>query len=250
MQESAVLQINHPASGNIPQPTLSVLIPVYNERNTIEELLRRVKAAPVDKEILIVDDGSTDGTREFLLSINGRDLECQVIFHDHNQGKGAAIRTAIGAARGRICIVQDADLEYDPQDYPALIEPIVSGQTDVVYGSRPLHKDNHYPIDRFRLGSLLLTMMTNALFLCWITDEPTCYKVFKTDLLQSIPLQCRGFEFCPEITAKVLRRRHRIVEVPVRYQKRSVAQGKKIRFKDALIGAWTLLRFRFNRGGN
>ncbi len=220
-------------------------MPVYNERATVAEILRRVRAVPLPLEVVVVDDGSTDGTREILAGLAAEDPAVRVIFHERNQGKGAAIRTAIRHARGEICIVQDADLEYDPGDYPTLIAPIREGRTQVVYGSRPLHPENHYPLDRFRLGSLALTLAANFLYFCWITDEPTCYKVFQTGLLQSIPLRCTGFEFCPEITAKVRKRGCRIVEVPIRYHKRSVAEGKKIRFRDACIGLWTLIKYRF-----
>ncbi len=226
-------------------PLLSVLIPVYNEKETIREILDRVKASPVDKEIILVDDGSTDGTREILEELARDDPSLRVFFSDRNHGKGAAIRKAIEHARGEICIVQDADLEYDPKDYPALIQPILDGKTNVVYGSRPLRKENHYPLDLFRVGSLLLTWLTNILYFCHITDEPTCYKVFRTDLLKSIPLKCEGFEFCPEVTAKVRKRGEKILEVPIHYNKRSVEEGKKIRWTDALTGAWTLIKYRF-----
>ena len=224
---------------------LSVLMPVYNERATVAKIVQRVRAIPLSMEIIVVDDGSTDGTREILSSLAASDPSVRVIFHERNQGKGAAVRTAIQHAQGEICIVQDADLEYDPADYPALIAPIREGRTQVVYGSRPLHPENHYPLDFFRLGSLMLTLAANLLYFCWITDEPTGYKVFRTDLLKSIPLRCTGFEFCPEVTAKVRKRGHRIVEVPIRYHKRSVAEGKKIRFRDACIGLWTLIKYRF-----
>lgn len=226
-------------------PALSVLMPVYNERATVAEILRRVRAVPLPLEVVVVDDGSTDGTREILAALAVEDPSLRVIFHERNQGKGAAIRTAIGQARGEICIVQDADLEYDPGDYPALIAPIQAGRARVVYGSRPRHPENHYPLDLFRLGSLMLTLTANLLYFCWITDEPTGYKVFCTDLLRSIPLRCTGFEFCPEVTAKVRKRGCRIQEVPIRYHKRSVAEGKKIRFRDACIGLWTLIKYRF-----
>ena len=224
---------------------LSVLMPVYNERATIAEILRRVRAVPLDLEIVAVDDGSTDGTREILTELAAGDPTLKLVLHEKNAGKGAAMRTAIAHASGTICIVQDADLEYDPQDYPALIQPILEGQTKVVYGSRPLCRENHYPFDLFRMGSLVLTLAANVLFLCRLTDEPTCYKVFETGLLKSLPLRCQGFEFCPEVTAKVRKRGERILEVPIRYHKRAVSEGKKIRAKDALIGLWTLIKYRF-----
>ena len=222
-----------------------MLVPVFNERATIAEILRRVRAAPVAKEIVVVDDGSTDGTRDILAELARQDPNLVVVLQERNQGKGAALRAAIARARGELCIVQDADLEYDPQDYPALIAPILAGRCNVVYGSRPLHKANHYPIDSFRIGSLVLTWLTNLLYWCHLTDEPTCYKVFRRSLLQSLPLRCMRFEFCPEVTAKVRKRGERIVEVPIRYHKRSVAEGKKIRWKDAVEGIWTLIKYRF-----
>ncbi len=220
-------------------------MPVYNEKETLEEIIRRVKASPVDKEIIIVDDGSTDGTRDILKRLQKEDPSIVVVFQEKNQGKGAAIRKAIEHASGEICIIQDADLEYDPRDYPELIKPILEGRTKVVYGSRPKMKENKYPMDIFRLGSFALTMLTNLLYFCWITDEPTCYKVFKTDLLKSIPLKCKGFEFCPEVTAKVRKRGEKILEVPIHYYKRTIEEGKKIRWTDAFIGAWTLIKYRF-----
>jgi glycosyltransferase involved in cell wall biosynthesis len=245
------------ATANVPQltvmselndnPVLSVLMAVYNERDTVAEILRRVSAVPIAMEIIIVDDGSTDGTREVLTALAEDNPKIRLILAESNAGKGAALRRAIPLARGRISIIQDADLEYNPNDYPALIEPILSGETRVVYGSRVLHPERNYPLDRFRIGSFALTMTANVLYFARLTDEPTCYKVFETDLLQSIPLTCMGFEFCPEVTAKVLRRGERIVEVPIRYDKRSVEAGKKVNWKDGVIGLWTLLKYRFSR---
>jgi glycosyltransferase involved in cell wall biosynthesis len=227
------------------RPTLSVLVPAFNEKATLEEALARVKASPVDKEIIVVDDGSSDGTREVLRRLAAEADEIEVAFHERNTGKGAAIRTAIDLARGRIAIVQDADLEYDPQDYPALIAPILAGETKVVYGSRPKCPENDYPLDLFRLGSYLMTAAASLLYTCRLSDEPTCYKVFDMDLLKSIDLRCTGFEFCPEVTAKVRKKGERIVEIPIRYYKRSVEEGKKIKARDLFVGLWTLLKYRF-----
>ena len=162
-----------------------------------------------------------------------------------NQGKGAATRAGIAAARGSICLIQDADLEYDPRDYPALIAPIQDGLTRVVYGSRVLHPENEYPFDLFRVGSFVVTQSTNLLYGSRLTDEPTCYKVFTTEFLQSLPLTCTGFEFCPEVTAWALKRGEQIIEVPIRYQKRTVEEGKKIRWQDGVVALWTLARLRF-----
>lgn len=243
-REPAVPRTGPLAVADPRRPLLSVLVPVFNERPTVEELLRRVRAVPLDKEIIVVDDGSTDGTRELLESLAAGQPELRLELLDRNRGKGAAVRRAIGLARGRIAIVQDADLEYDPADYPALIAPILEGRTKVVYGSRPRHPENHYPLDRFRVGSFVLTVLADVLYGCLLTDEPTCYKVFETELLQSLPLRCEGFEFCPEVTARVRKRGERIVEVPIRYHRRSVAEGKKVSWRDGLVGIWTLLKYR------
>ena len=231
------------------RPTLSVLMPAYNEAPTIEQCIALIEAVDVDLEIVVVDDGSTDGTRAILNRLAGeRDGErFRVVEHAENQGKGMALRTGIPLCRGEITIIQDADLEYSPSDYPALIAPILAGQTEVVYGSRRLRRENDYGFDRYLAGSLLLTHTANLLYGCGITDEPTCYKVFRTELLQSIPLRCTGFEFCPEVTAEVARRGHHIVEVPIRYHKRTVEEGKKIAWQDAAIGLWTLVRCRLGR---
>jgi glycosyltransferase involved in cell wall biosynthesis len=219
---------------------ISVIIPVYNERDTIEEALRRVAAVDLEIEIVVVDDCSTDGTRELLRPRT----DIRLIEHAQNQGKGAAIRTALQHMSGEIVIIQDADLEYDPQDYPALIAPIVAGQARVVYGSRflkgrPEMRPANYLCNR------LLALSANLLFGGRITDEATCYKVFDAALLRSVPLTCRRFEFCPEVTAKLLRRGERIVEVPIRYTARSFDAGKKIRWWDGVEALWTLVKYRF-----
>jgi dolichol-phosphate mannosyltransferase len=219
---------------------LSVIVPAHNERETIAEALRRVKASPGEKEIIVVDDGSTDGTREILEA----DSEIRLICHPKNQGKGAAIRTALAAVTGDVVIVQDADLEYDPADYPLLVEPIRLGKARVVYGSRFLRgrPDMRWPN---YLCNRLLALAANLLYGARITDEATCYKAFDAALIREIPLDCRRFEFCPEVTAKVRRRGVRIHEVPIRYTARSFDAGKKIRPWDAVEAFWTLLRYRF-----
>jgi dolichol-phosphate mannosyltransferase len=227
-----------------PRPLLSVLVPAFDERSTIEELIREVVRVPIPKEILVVDDGSTDGTREILERLARELPDLRLIAHEEKRGKGSAVRTAIPHLRGRITIIQDADLEYVPDDYPFLIAPILEGRTSVVYGSRPLHPDNRYPLDLFRIGSWVVTQAANLLYRCRLTDEPTGYKVFRTELLASIRLRCRGFEFCPEVTAKVRKRGERILEVPIRYRRRTVADGKKIRARDAIVALWTLVRYR------
>jgi glycosyltransferase involved in cell wall biosynthesis len=233
---------NQPLTGT-PDPLLSVVIPVYNEERTVAELLRRVIAAPYDKQIIVVDDGSTDGTvkelREFRDSSG-----VEVFAHATNQGKGSAIRTAIGHLRGRFTIIQDADLEYDPQDYPLLVELLLRGEVKVAYGSRYMDGKNELPITKFWFGVKLLNLMIRVLYGAKITDEATCYKAFDTELLRSINLRCRRFEFCPEVTAKLLKRGEKIVELPIRFSYRTVSEGKKIGWRDGFEAVWTLLKYR------
>ena len=226
---------------------LSVLLPVYNEKNTLLLLLERVRAVPIAKEILLVEDGSTDGTRELIRSqIEGVLPDVRVFYHERNQGKGAAIRTAIPCATGDFCIVQDGDLEYDPQDYLTILDAFATQDADIVYGSRFLRG---WPAMRpaNRIVNKLLAWIVRAFFRTPMTDEATCYKAFRTEVLQSLPLQCRRFEFCPEVTAKAIRRGYRIVEVPIRYEARGFADGKKIRWTDGVAAFWTLFKFRFVR---
>jgi glycosyltransferase involved in cell wall biosynthesis len=218
-------------------------VPVYNERAHVEELLRAIHASPVKKEIVIVDDGSTDGTRQKLEAMP-LPADVTVIFHAGNFGKGAAIRTALAYARGEYVLVQDSDLEYDPQDYPALLRPLQSRHANVVYGVRPDRPERGL---RFFLGAKLLTHLANFLYGAAIHDEATCYKVFRRSLIAQIGLQCRRFEFCPEITAKLCRLGETIAEVPIRYMPRSAGEGKKIRHSDGWLAIWTLLRHRFSR---
>ncbi len=220
---------------------ISVIIPVYNEKVTVPELIRRVGKIPFEKEIIVVDDGSNDGTADILKEFSGR---VKVISHDQNKGKGAAIRTALREVRGNIVIIQDADLEYDPSDYGKLLEPILKGETDVVYGSRNL-RDNPKSNLSFYLGGLFLSKLANVLYGAHITDEATGYKVFRTEVLKSLNLRCNGFEFCPEVTAKVLRRGHKIKEIPISYQPRGFDQGKKICWLDGVKAIITLLKYRF-----
>jgi dolichol-phosphate mannosyltransferase len=220
---------------------VSVIVPVYNEVAHIDELLQAIHASPVKKEIIIVDDGSTDGTRQKLQAMPLAD-DVTVVFHAQNYGKGAAIRTALGYARGEYVLIQDSDLEYDPQDYPTLLRPLQQGDADVVYGVRPDRPERGL---RFFLGAKLLTHLTNLLFSAGIHDEATCYKVFRRSLLSQIPLECHRFEFCPEVTAKLCRMGKRIAEVPISYVPRSAGEGKKIRHSDGWLAIWTLIRFRF-----
>ncbi len=224
---------------------VSVIVPIYNEAAHVDELLQAIKASPVPKEIVIVDDGSTDGTREKLLALPPTG-GVTVLFHERNCGKGAAIRTALQYARGEYILIQDSDLEYDPRDYPALLRPLEEGKANVVYGVRPDRPERGL---RFYLGAKFLTHLTNLLYGAGIHDEATCYKVFRRSLLQNIPLECHRFEFCPEVTAKLCRLGERIWEVPVSYSPRSQQQGKKLRPLDGWMAIWTLFRFRFVRRG-
>ena len=225
---------------------LSILIPVYNEEKTIKkiiDIIRKVDIGDVKKEIVVVDDGSKDNTLSVLKTIKG----IKLIGHKKNSGKGAAIRTAIKHATGDIIIIQDADLEYDPNEYGILIKPIIEKKAKVVYGSRRLKKSNrkHSGLS-FYIGGVSLTLLTNILYpSAHITDEPTCYKVFRADILKNMKLRCMRFEFCPEVTAKVIKRGIKIKEVPISYYPRSVEEGKKINWKDGVEAVWTLLKFRF-----
>ncbi len=224
--------------------SLSVVIPCYNERGTIQDIVERVKAVGVATEIIIVDDGSTDGTREVLRDMQN-DPMLHIIYHERNQGKGAALRTGFAAATGDVLLIQDADLEYDPRDYPALLRPIQEGIAKVVYGSRFRGGPTKTMFFWNMLANRLLTLMTNILYNTILTDMETCYKAFRREVVQEIPLRARGFEFEPEITAKILKRGYRIYEVPISYNGREWEEGKKIRWYDAPKAAWTLLRYRF-----
>ena len=226
--------------GEIPG-CVSVIIPVYNEVNSIKELLRQVQLSPVEKEIILVDDGSTDGTREELAEV-AQAPNITVIFHEGNQGKGAAIRTGLGYARGEYVIIQDSDLEYDPQDYPALLQPLCFAEANVVYGVRPDRPERGL---RYYFGAKFLTLLANLLYGCDIKDEATCYKAFRHSVLKRIDLKSRRFEFCPEVTAKLSRVGEKIWEVPISYTPRTVQEGKKIRWTDGWTSIWTLVRYRF-----
>lgn len=227
---------------------LSVIMPVHNEESTIDEVIARVRSVDlgdVDQELVIVDDASTDGTPERLAAYEGAP-DVRVFRHAANRGKGGAIRTGIDHITGDMVIIQDADLEYDPGEYPELIRPIIAGEADVVYGSRFLGTIENMALPNW-LANKLLSWTATILFARRITDEATCYKVFRTDLLKGFDLRCERFEFCPEVTAKTLRRRYRLVEVPIHYRARTVEAGKKIRAMDGLEALWTLIRYRFAR---
>ncbi|MEM6654921.1 MAG: glycosyltransferase family 2 protein [Planctomycetota bacterium] len=221
---------------------MSVLIPVYNERETIREIVRRVRAAEQHDEIVIVDDCSTDGTRDVLLELD-RAEGIRVILHGYNKGKGGALRTALRHARGDVVLVQDADLEYDPSDYPKLLAPIAAGEADVVYGSRFLAGDRQDPSWLHRCGNRCLTTLSNLTTGWRLTDMETCYKAFRRDALRGARLRENRFGFEPELTAKLARRGCRIAEVPIAYQPRGFDEGKKIGFRDAIRAVWCILRY-------
>jgi glycosyltransferase involved in cell wall biosynthesis len=224
-------------------PRLSVVIPVYNERATIGELLKRVQAVPLDKEIVVVDDGSTDGTRDLLRGFPTPDGGIRVVWHARNLGKGAALRRGFAEARGAVVIIQDADLEYDPADYAHLLEPIERGVADVVYGSRFLGGPHRVLFFWHAVGNHLLTTLSNMLTNLNLTDVWTCYKVFRMEVLRSLTLREDRFGFEAEVTAKVARGRWRIYEVPISYHGRTYAEGKKITWKDGVRGVWCTLRY-------
>jgi len=221
---------------------LSIIIPVYNERGNILKVLDRVGRVDIgiEKEIIIVDDCSTDGTRNLLERITKH----KIFYHSKNMGKGSAIRTALKHATGDITLIQDADLEYHPEEYPQLLKPILSGDAEVVYGSRFLYE--HRP--RYWLnyqGNRFISFLTTLLFFKKITDIETCYKVFKTDVIKNINLKAKRFDFEPEVTAKILKRGYDIYEVPISYKCRSYEEGKKITWKDGLASLWYLIKYRF-----
>ncbi len=223
---------------------LSVVIPVYNERKTILEILRRVRAVDLPKEIILVDDCSTDGTRETLRGLPACD-DLKILFQARNAGKGAALRAGFELVTGDVVVVQDADLEYDPADYPELIRPILADKADVVYGSRFLSGPHRVLFFWHYVGNRILTTLSNMLTDLNLTDMETCYKVFRADLLRKIKLRENRFGFEPEFTAKVAKARCRIYEVPVSYNGRDYAEGKKIGWKDGVSALFIILKYRF-----
>ena len=237
---------NEPTAQNEKSTALavSVVIPVYNERDTIAEIVRRVQAVGIHQEIVIVDDYSMDGTRDVLLEL-AQQPDIRVLMHGYNQGKGAALRTAFAEVEGDVVMIQDADLEYDPKEFPKLLAPIERGETDVVYGSRFLENADQDPSRLHRFGNRMLTGLSNRLTGQRLTDMETCYKVFRREVLQAINFKQNRFGFEPEITAKISRMGKQIVEVPISYEYRSYEEGKKIGIRDGLNAIWCILRYSF-----
>ncbi len=224
--------------------TLSVIVPVFNERGTVAEIIRRVRAVevPLSVEVIVVDDGSSDGTDKVLAALS--DSTVRVVSHDRNQGKGAAIRTGLGVARGDLVLIQDADLEYDPDDWPKLLDPILKGKASVVYGSRFTGERKNMLLLHW-VGNRFLSLVTNLLYQSTLSDMETCYKLFDRRVIEGLVLVSNRFDFEPEITAKVLRRGYRIYEVPISYAGREMDEGKKITWRDGFAAVKALVKFRF-----
>ena len=224
---------------------LSVIVPCYNERTTILQLIEKVRLSPVDsKEIIVVDDGSVDGTRELLQSLEETASDLKILFHSKNMGKGAALRTGFASAAGEICIVQDADLEYDPQEFPLVIQPIIDGKADVVFGSRFQSGRPHRVVYFWhRIGNGFLTLLSNIFTDLNLTDMETCYKAFKRDVIQSVRICENRFGFEPEITAKISRRNLKIYEVGISYYGRTYSEGKKIGWKDGVRAIYCIFKY-------
>ncbi len=223
---------------------LSVIMPCYNEAESLPDILNKVRAITIDKEIIVIDDCSSDDTPNVLANEQRNDPNLRVVRHERNRGKGAAVRTGIAAATGDVIIVQDADLEYDPNDFYAVLKPIFDGRVGVVYGSRFM--GSHTGMYFWNaLGNKFLTFLTNFLFNCWISDMETCYKAFRADIIKNIPLESNDFRIEPEITAKILLRKERIFEVPVSYIGRTYEEGKKMKPSQGFWAIWALFKYRF-----
>ncbi|HUF47222.1 MAG TPA: glycosyltransferase family 2 protein [Vicinamibacterales bacterium] len=229
--------------GILTDPLLSVVMPCYNERETIETIIDRVMAVPIRIELIVVDDGSTDGTRDLLTALQARH-GFQLIFQPKNAGKGSALRRGFEDVTGDLVVIQDADLEYSPEEFPDLIELICQGRADVVYGSRFLGRRRVFLFTHYA-GNRLLTLITNILYNTILTDMETCYKVMRTDVLRSFALKSNGFGIEPELTAKIFKRDYRVYEVPITYDGRGYDEGKKITWRDGVVALWVLLKYRF-----
>ena len=227
----------------IAAPLLSVVMPVFNEITTIDEIIGRVLAVPMRIELIVVDDCSTDGTREHLIQLQ-RERGFMLLLQERNQGKGAALRRGFAAVTGDIVVIQDADLEYSPEEFPMLAELIVDGRADVVYGSRFLGRHRVFLFTHY-LGNRLLTLITNVLYNTMLTDMETCYKVMRREVLDSMRLESNGFGIEPEMTAKIFKRGYRVYEIPITYDGRSYEEGKKIGWKDGVVALWVLVKHRF-----
>ena len=228
--------------GELRDPLLSVVMPAYNERTTIEEIVRRVLAVGMRIELIVVDDGSGDGTREILSRLAG-ELPIKLVLQPANAGKGAALRRGFQQVTGDLVIVQDADLEYSPEEYPDLVQLICEGRADVVYGSRFLGRHRVFLFTHY-VGNRLLTLITNVLYNTMLTDMETCYKVMRTEVLHSMTLESDGFGIEPELTAKIFKRHYRVYEVPITYDGRNYDEGKKITWRDGFVALWVLLKYR------
>jgi glycosyltransferase involved in cell wall biosynthesis len=229
--------------GQLADPLLSVVMPVYNERATIEEIIKRVLAVPIRTELIVVDDGSTDGTREVLQAL-ARKVPITLVLQPANSGKGAALRRGFQEVTGDLVVIQDADLEYSPEEFPQLIELICQGRADVVYGSRFLGRHRVFMFTHY-VGNRFLTLVTNVLYNTMLSDMETCYKVMRTEVLRSMTLNSNGFGIEPELTAKIFKRHYRVYEVPITYDGRGYEEGKKITWRDGLVALWVLLKYRF-----
>jgi glycosyltransferase involved in cell wall biosynthesis len=229
--------------GVLEDPLVSVVMPVYNERETVEEIIRRVKCVPLRTELIVVDDGSRDGTREILERMQ-RELRFKLILQERNQGKGAALRTGFKEVTGDLVVIQDADLEYSPEEYPELIELICQGRADVVYGSRFLGRHRVFMFSHY-FGNRIVTTLANVLYNTMLTDMETCYKVMRAEIVRTLDLESNGFGIEPEITAKIFKRGYRVYEIPITYDGRGYEQGKKITWRDGFVALWVLLKYRF-----
>jgi glycosyltransferase involved in cell wall biosynthesis len=229
--------------GQLTDPLLSVVMPVYNERETIDEIIRRVLAVPIRIELIVVDDGSKDGTRDLLPKL-AKELKFKLILQPVNAGKGAALRRGFEEVTGDLVVIQDADLEYSPEEFPELIQLICEGRADVVYGSRFLGRHRVFLFTHY-VGNRLLTLITNVLYNTMLTDMETCYKVMRTRVLRSMKLEANGFGIEPELTAKIFKRHYRVYEIPITYDGRGYDEGKKITWRDGVVALWVLLKYRF-----